>query len=230
LIPSGSPPSGGHAPHRGTVSEAHPVRLRTPGTGRARILEWRWAIARSARLLARRRLGIVSSNTRPMTAPPSSLGIPRRPGGHCVKAVERAPPVGPVAGLDQGAGQPRDDPRPRMRAECAAIRSGAEAPPSFVMMGTGVRIPLAAPAMSSTYEEASEAKTCWGNLQVTSGLEDEKCRAGGSSSAPRKKVERPEQDGSTDHSRARSIARRSPIRSLALRRQRSCVRITPGAP
>src|SRR5258708_2745581 len=39
----------------------------------------------------------------------------------------------------------RGRPAETMRAECAAIRSGAEAPPSFVMMGSGVRIPLAAP-------------------------------------------------------------------------------------
>lgn len=34
------------------------------------------------------------------------------------------------------------------RAECAATRTSAEAPPSFVMMGSGLRIPLAAPPYS----------------------------------------------------------------------------------
>ena len=39
-------------------------------------------------------------------------GLPHGPGGHRVEAAERALPVGPVAGLDQGQepGQPGDDP------------------------------------------------------------------------------------------------------------------------
>jgi hypothetical protein len=70
---------------------------------------------RLARLLGRRRIGIVLSDHTDEDGTMLPASLQAGPRGHRVEAAERALPVGPVAGLDQGEepGQPGDDPGPR---------------------------------------------------------------------------------------------------------------------